>query len=116
MKLIIYTCECLLDHLIRITEDEIEKYIMNHVMFSLSDRWLMYIHLHDKILFFCLRCLNIMRPFIMERIYCIKRSGFFDDTCLDLIELSRLNNTCQNYLEIIAIKLKKFLVKVKKKE
>ena len=116
MKLIIYTCECLLDHLVRMTEDEIEKYIMNHVMFSLSDRWLMYIHLHDKILFFCLRCLNIMRPFIMERIYCIKRSGFFDDTCLDLIELSGLNNTCQNCLEILAIKFKKFLVKVKKKE
>ena len=55
MKLIIYTCECLLDHLVRMTEDEIEKYIMNHVMFSLSDRWLMYIHLHDKILFLCFK-------------------------------------------------------------
>ena len=52
MKLIIHTCECLLDHLVRMTEDEIEKYIMNHVMFFLSDRWLMYIHLHDKILIF----------------------------------------------------------------
>ena len=52
----------------------------------------------------------------MERIYCIKRSGFFDDTCLDLIELSSLNNTCHSCLEILAIKLKKFLVKVKKKE
>ena len=51
----------------------------------------------------------------MERIYCIKRSGFFDDTCLDLIELSGLNNTCHSCLEILAIKLKKFLVKVKKR-
>ena len=69
MKLIIYTCECLLDHLIRMTEDEIEKYIVNHVMFSLSDIWLMYIHL----------------PYI-------------------------------NCLEILTIKLKNYLVKVKKKE
>ena len=116
MKLIIYTCECLLDHLIRMTEDEIEKYIVNHVMFSLSDRWLMYIHSQGDILFFCLRCLNITRPFIMERIFCIKRSGFFDDTCLDFIEFSGLNNTCQNCLETLTIKLKNYLVKVKKKE
>ena len=50
--MIIYSCDCLLDHLIRMTEDEIEKYIMNHAVFSLSDRWLMYIHLQNNVLFF----------------------------------------------------------------
>ena len=44
MKLIIFTCECLIDHLVKMNEDEIEKYVYNHVMFSLSDSWLMYIH------------------------------------------------------------------------
>ena len=116
MKLIIYTCECLLDHLVRMTEEEIEKYIINHEMFSLSDRWLMFIHMQSDILFFCLRCLEIMRLFLMERIFCIKRSVFFDDTCLDLIQLSDLNNTCQNCLEILTKKLKNYLVKLKKKE
>ena len=116
MKLIIYTCECLLDHLVRMTEEEIEKYIINHEMFSLSDRWLMFIHMQSDILFFCLRCLEIMRLFLMERIFCIKRSVFFDDTCLDLIQLSGLNNTCQNCLEILTKKLKNYLIKLKKKE
>ena len=114
MKLIIYTCECLLDHLVRMTEDEIEKYIMNHVMFSLSDRWLMYIHSQNNVLFFCLRCLNIVRPFVQERIFCVKRSGLFDDTCLELVELSGINNTCQNCLQLLTTTFKKYLIKVKK--
>ena len=95
-------------------EDEIEKYIINHEMFSLSDRWLMYIHSQNNILFFRLRCLIILRPFICERIFCIKRSGFFDDTCLDLVDFNGINNTCQNCLQILTISLKKYLIKVKK--
>ena len=114
MKLMIYSCDCLLDHLIKLTEDEIEKYIMNHVIFSLSDRWLMYIHMQDNVLFFCLRCLNIVRPFVHESVFCIKRSGLFDDTCLDLADFSGINNCCQNCLQILTISLKKYLVKLKK--
>ena len=114
MKLIIFTCECLLDHLVKMNEDEIEKYVYNHVMFSLSDSWLMYIHSQNTLLFFCLRCLNIVRPFVNKTIYCVKRSGLFDDTCLDLVELSGINNTCQNCLQLLIIKFKKHLIKVKK--
>ena len=114
MKLIIFTCESLLDHLIKLSEDEIEKYIMNHVIFSLSDKWLMYIHSQNNVLFFCIRCLNIVRPFVHERVFCIKRSGLFDDTCLDLADFSGISNCCQNCLQIITISLKKCLVKLKK--
>ena len=114
MKLIIFTCECLLDHLIKLSEDEIEKYIMNHVIFSLSDKWLMYIHSQNNVLFFCIRCLNIVRPFVHERVFCIKRSGLFDDTCLDLADFSGISNCCENCLQIITISLKKCLVKLKK--
>ena len=114
MKLIIFTCGCLLDHLIKLSEDEIEKYIMNHVIFSLSDKWLMYIHSQNNVLFFCIRCLNIVRPFVHERVFCIKRSGLFDDTCLDLADFSGISNCCENCLQIITISLKKCLVKLKK--
>ena len=114
MKLIIFTCECLLDHLIKLSEDEIEKYIMNHVIFSLSDKWLMYIHSQNNVFFFCIRCLNIVRPFVHERVFCIKRSGLFDDTCLDLADFSGISDCCQNCLQIITISLKKCLVKLKK--
>ena len=97
------------------TEEEITKYIMNHVVFSLTDRWLLFINVKDDFIFFCLRCLNFMRLFISERIFCIKRSGLFDDTCLDFIEFSGLNNVCQNCLKIVYINLKKYLIKIKKK-
>ena len=115
MKLIIFTCECLLDHLIRMSEDEIEKYIMNHVMFSFSDRWLMYIHSGNKMLFFCLICVIILRPFMCETICCLKRNGFWDDTCLDfIIDFGGITSSCQNCLQILTISLKKYLIKVKK--
>ena len=114
MKLIIFSCDCLLDHLIRMTEDEIEKYIMNHVMFSLSDRWLMFIQSGNNILFFCLRAFHIIKPFINERVFCYKRSVFFDDTCLELVDFSGINNCCQNCLQIITANLKKNLFNVKK--
>lgn len=114
MKLNIYTCNCLLDHLIKMSEEEIEKYIMNHVIFSLSDRWMMYIHTGPDILFFCLRTICFVRVFINERVFCIKRSGLFDDTCLDLVDFTGINNCCQNCLTSLVDSFKKYLLKVKK--
>ena len=114
MKWNIYTCDCLLDHLIRMSEEEIEKYIMNHVIFSLSDKWLMYVHNDPDVLFFCLRALCIVRVFINERVFCMKRSGFFDDTCLDLADFSGINNCCENCLFCLVNSLKKYLLGVKK--
>ena len=95
------------------TNDEIEKYIMNHVLFSLTDRWLMFIQSGNNILFFCLRTVQIIRPF-NERVFCYKRSGFFDDTCLEFIDFSGVNNCCQNCLQILTSSLKKNLVRVEK--
>ena len=112
--MIIFSCDCLLDHLIRMTNDEIEKYIMNHLIFSLSDRWLMFICSGNNILFFCIRAVHIIRPFINERVFCYKRSVFFDDTCLEFIDFSGVNNCCQNCLQILNVNIKKNLCKVKK--
>lgn len=52
MKLTIYSCECLLDCLIKMTDEEIVNGIMNHIIFSLSDKWLMFIHEQNNVLFF----------------------------------------------------------------
>ena len=95
------------------TNDEIEKYIMNHVLFSFTDRWLMFIQSGNNFLFFCLRTLHIIRPF-NERVFCYKRSVFFDDTCLEFIDFSGVNNCCQNCLQILTSSLKKNLVRVEK--
>ena len=95
------------------TNDEIEKYIMNHVLFSFTDRWLMFIQSGNNFLFFCLRTLHIIRLF-NERVFCYKRSGFFDDTCLEFIDFSGVNNCCQNCLQILTSSLKKNLVRVEK--
>ena len=110
----IYTCECLLEHLVRLPYEEIEKYIMNYVIFSLADKWLMFIHNDCEMLFFCLDSLCIVRKFTRETIFCIKRSGLFDDTCLDLADFTGINNCCQNCLLILNNSLKKYLVKVLK--
>ena len=113
-QLNIHTCECLLDHLVRLPYDGIEKYIINYVIFSLADKWLMFIHNDSEILFFCLDCLFIVRKFTYETIFCLKRSNVFDDTCLDFIDYAGINNCCQNCLLCLCASLKKYLIRVLK--
>ena len=48
----IFTCECLLEHLVYMPQKQIEECIMNYVIFSLTDKWLMFIHNDNGIYFF----------------------------------------------------------------
>ena len=110
-----FTCECMLDKLIEMTFNEIISYISGQEIFSLSDSgWLILIQKGNKILIFCIRFLNIIKPFISERIFCLRRSAILDDTCLEFMQFSGVNNCCQNCLEIITAKLKKNLILIKK--
>ena len=113
MKLTIYTCECCLDHLIKITDDEILLYIMNQMVFSLTDNWLIFINIESNFFFFCLRSLELFRFFILERSICLK-IDFEGDKCLDKIDFTGINNVCDECLQIIHICVKKFLVKIKR--
>ena len=71
-----FTCECMLDKLIEMTRDEIVNYIFSQEIFSLSDfGWLIVIKEGNNFLFFCIRFLNIIKPFVSERIFCLKRSA-----------------------------------------
>ena len=114
--MIIFTCECMLDHLIKMTENEILNYLMSQEIFSLSDSgWLILIQEENNLLFFCIRFLNIIKPFVNERIFCLKRSSsFWDDTCLEYMQFSCVNNCCQNCLEIITVNLKRNLIMIRK--
>ena len=110
-----FTCECMLDKLIEMTRDEIVAYIFSQEIFSLSDSgWLILIQEGNNILFFCIRFLNIIKPFVSERIFCLRRSAILADTCLEFMQFSGVNNCCQNCLEIITAKLKKNLILIKK--
>ena len=110
-----FTCECMLDRLIGMTENEILNYVFSQEIFSLSESgWLILIQEANNLLFFCIRFLNIIKPFVCERIFCLKRSGIFDDTCLEFMQFSGVNNCCQNCLEIITANLKKNLILIKK--
>ena len=108
----IYTCECLIDHLIRLSYEEIERCIMSYVIFSLEDKWLIFVHSDDEILFFCLDALCFVRKFTRHTIFCLKRSGIFDDTCLDFTEFYGINNCCENCLFCLTVSFKKYLVQV----
>ena len=110
-----FTCECMLDKIIEMTRNEIIGYICSQEIFSLSDNgWLIVIIQKNNILVFCIRFLNILRPFINERIFCLKRSGIFDDTCLEYMQFSGVNNCCVNCLELVTEKLKENLILIKK--
>ena len=105
----------MLDHLIRMTENEILYYLSSQEIFSLSDSgWLILIQNGNDLLFFCIRILNIIRSFVNERIFCLKRSYIWDDTGLEYMQFSGINDCCQNCLEIITINLIKNLILIKK--
>ena len=79
----------MLDHLIRMTENEILYYLLSQEIFSLSDSgWLILIQDGNDLLFFCIRILNVIRRFVNERIFCLKRSSIWDDTCLEYMQFS----------------------------
>ena len=110
-----FTCECMLDKIIEMTRNEIIGYICSQEIFSLSDNgWLIVIIQKNNILVFCIRFLNILKLFINERIFCPKRSGIFDDTCLEYMQFSGVNNCCVNCLELVSEKLKENLISIKK--
>ena len=110
-----FTCECMLDHLIKMTRNEILSCVFSQEIFSLSDSgWLILIQEGNNLSFFCIRFLNIIKPFVNERIFCLRRSAIWDDTCLEFMQYSGVNNCCQNYLEIITVNLKKNLILIKK--
>ena len=113
--MIFFTCECMLDHLIKMTEDEILNYLSSQEIFSLSESgWLILIQERNNLLFFCIQFLNIIRPFVNERIFCLRRSSIWDDTCLEFMQFSGVNNCCQNCLEIITNNLRRNLIVIKK--
>ena len=114
MQLNIYTCDCLLDHFVLMTTEEILSYVSSHELFSLTDSWLMFLNSGNDIIFFCLSTLRIVKPFINERIFCLKRTSLWDDTCLDFIQFDGVHNCCQNCLYLLTINLKKSLIKIKK--
>ena len=110
-----FTCECMLEKLLTMTKDQVFNYIANQEIFSLSDcGWLILIIQKNNILVFCIRFLNILKPFINERIFCLKRSGIFDDTCLEYMQFSGVSNCCVNCLELVSEKLKENLISIKK--
>ena len=110
-----FTCECMLDKLIEMNRHEIINYICSQKIFSLSDSgWLILIQERNTFLIFCIRFLNILKPFVSERIFCLKRSAILHDTCLEFMQFSGVNNCCRNCLEIIKTKLRKNLILIKK--
>ena len=110
-----FTCECMLEKLLTMTKDQIVNYINSQEIFSLSDSgWLILIIQKNNILFFCIRFLNILKPFINKRIFCLKWSRICDETCLEYMQFSGVNNCCVNCLELVTDKLKENLILIKK--
>ena len=114
MELGIFTCECMLDHLIMMRNESLNKIVTK--IFSITGRsnikCITRLHSANNIFFFCLRCLNIIRPFLHESVLCEKRYGFGNYTCLELHNTGFENN-CRNCDSLLKFDLEKYLIKVK---
>ena len=116
MKKTIYSCECLLENLIRMTETEIKTAISDYSILSLSDKWLLIIEELNSISFFCINSVNILKPFMHSYIICLKRKDLDDESCLNFIHFGDIYELCGNCLEVLSYYLKCCLIKIKIKE
>ena len=110
----IYTCSCLLEHLLLLPYRDIMKCIANHNIFYLKDKWIMFLCDGLSFYFFCINILRVLRKFTKETVFCRKRSGIFDDTCLDFMDFSGVNNCCSNCCISLIEVFKRYMVKVEK--
>ena len=110
----VYTCNCLLEHLINLSYSQIVDCITSHEVFYLQDNWIMFFYDGLSFYFFCNKMLRILRKFTNETFLCLKRSDVFDDTCLDFMDFSGVNNCCRNCCISLIECFKKFLIKFEK--
>ena len=110
----IYSCDCILEHLVQLPVSDIEISVIDLTIFSVTSSNLMFIHDDNELFFFCDNASFIIRKFMFERLSCLKRSGFFDDTCLELIDFKGVNDCCFNCLSLLRISLRKYLTKLVK--
>lgn len=114
MKNIFYSCECILDKLIALTEEDIIIGLQDQTILSLPEKWMMIVHDTNVICLFCRDTVLTIKLFIPHQIFCLKRTHWSCDSCVDFLEFGDIHDMCGNCLEVLFEKLMKILIRVKK--
>ena len=109
----IYTCNCLLEHILMTPYVEIERSVSNFDIFSINKK-IMLLYNGESLHFFCMDAVCFAKRFTKNDIYCLKRSGIWDDTCLDCLVFTGVNNCCINCNILFSRVLEIFLLKIEK--
>ena len=71
MKNIFYSCECILDKLIALTEEDIIIGLQDQTILSLPEKWMMIVHDTNVICLFCRDTVLTIKLFIPHQIFCL---------------------------------------------
>ena len=106
----IYTCNCLLEQMIRMSFHEIKNLVDTLEIFSLTRNYIKLLF-HEKCLYlFCCDAALFCRRFSRSDIYCKRREDIDDFTCLQTIEMG--TPLCYDCRNIFSEVLRKNLVQI----
>ena len=78
----LYTCNCLLEHVMKMSYYEIEVSVSNFDIFAINNNINIIFNGHE-LHFFCSDVVYFMTKFEKYDGFCLRRSDVFDDNCID---------------------------------
>ena len=107
----IYTCNCLLEQMIRMTFHQIEDLIDTMEIFSLSEKYIIFAFQEKCLYLFCTDLALFARRFSRTDFCCLRRNDIDDLSCLQTIEMG--SSLCYNCVYVFSEILRKILVEIK---
>ena len=109
----IYTCNCLLEHLLKMSYYEIEASVSNFDIFAINNN----IHIlfnGEKLHFFCSNVAYFITKLQKYDGFCLRRSDVYDDNCIDHFDKTGVICFCIHCNIIFSKSIEGFLTKIKK--
>ena len=109
----LYTCNCLLEHLMKMSYYEIEVSVSNFDIFAINNNINILFNGHE-LHFFCSNVVYFITKFEKYDGFCLRRSDVFDDNCIDNFHKTSVLCFCIHCNIRFSKSIKRFLFKIKK--
>ena len=109
----LYTCNCLLEHLMKMSYYEIEVSVSNFDIFAINNNIHILFNGHE-LHFFCSNVVYFITKFEKYDGFCLRRSDVFDDNCIDNFHKTGVVCFCIHCNIRFSKSIERFLFKIQK--
>ena len=109
----LYTCDCLLEHLMKMSYYEIEVSVSNFDIFAINNNIHILFNGHE-LHFFCSNVVYFITKFEKYDGFCLRRSDVFDDNCIDHFHKTGVVCFCIHCNIRFSKSIERFLFKIQK--